>query len=149
MDVSVFGKKVRFHHIGLAVESIQAVCPSCRPFVEKSQGVSIGFIRLHGLTIELLEPFGENSPIVKSLRDGVKLLHLCYEVPDLDVALEKCASAGFHRLSRVQRAPIFENRKFVWVYSKQYGLFELLETPGNWLASALRWLPLGSWLIRS
>jgi len=143
MDVGVFGKKVRFHHIGLAVESIQAVYPSCQPFVEKSQGVSIGFIQLHGLTIELLEPFGENSPIAKSLRDGVKLLHLCYEVPDLDVALERCTSAGFHRLSRVQQAPIFENRKFVWVYSKQYGLFELLETPRSWLARFVH--PLFNW----
>ncbi len=134
MDVGVFGKKVRFHHVGLAVESIQAVCPSCQPRVEKSQGVSLGFIQLHGLTIELLEPFGENSPIAKSLHDGVKLLHLCYEVPDLDVALESCASVGFHRLSRVQRGPLFENRRFVWVYSKQYGLFELFERPGNWLA---------------
>jgi hypothetical protein len=34
----------------------------------------------------------------------------------------------------VQRAAIFENRKFVWVYSKQYGLFELLEAPESRLA---------------
>ncbi len=133
IDCALFGKQVRFHHIGLAVESIQALCPAVEPFVEKSQGVSIGFIRLHGVTVELLQPFGDNSPIAKSLRDGVKLLHLCYEVPDLDAALQTCASAGFHRLSLVLRAPIFDNRRFVWVYSKQYGLVELLEKPRNLL----------------
>jgi Glyoxalase/Bleomycin resistance protein/Dioxygenase superfamily len=127
IDCRVFGSEARLHHIGLAVESIRAVCPSCEPFVEQSQGVSLAFIELHGLTIELLEPLGEDSPIARSLRDGIKLLHLCYEVPDLDESLTQCASAGFHRISRTACAPAFGNRRFVWVYSKQYGLIELLE----------------------
>jgi methylmalonyl-CoA/ethylmalonyl-CoA epimerase len=131
IDCALFGKHVRFHHIGLAVESIQALCPAVEPLVEKSQGVAIGFIRLHGVSVELLQPVGDNSPIAKNLHDGVKLLHLCYEVPDVDAALQSCASAGFHRLSRVLHSSFFDNRRFVWVYSKQYGLVELLEKPRN------------------
>lgn len=127
IECRVFGSEARLHHIGLAVESIHAVCPSCAPFVEESQGVSLALIELHGLTIELLEPLGDASPIARSLRDGIKLLHLCYEVPDLDESLKQCAGAGFHRIAHTACAPAFGNRRFVWVYSKQYGLIELLE----------------------
>ena len=126
-ECAIFGEKASFHHVGLAVESIQEVNRSCEIFVEKTQRVSIAFILLNGVRIELLEPLGDNSPISRSLRNGTKLLHLCYEVPDLEAALELCKEAGFHRLWRPRPAPLYDNRKVAWVYSKHYGLFELLE----------------------
>ena len=127
IDCSFFGKEATFHHIGLAVRSIQEVCPACKPFAEQTQKVSLAFVDLNGVRIELLEPLGDSSPIAKNLREGVKLLHLCYEVADLEEAIEECRAAGFHRLTRPVPAPIFENRRIAWVFSKQYGLFELLE----------------------
>jgi methylmalonyl-CoA/ethylmalonyl-CoA epimerase len=127
IEHNYFGEGASFHHIGLAVESIRAICPSCEVFVEETQRVSLAFIQFNGITIELLEPHGENSPIRKSLRDGVKLLHLCYEVPDLEKSLELARQAGFHRLGPPVPTPVFDNRRLVWVYSKQYGLFELVE----------------------
>lgn len=135
IECSLFGKEARFHHIGLAVESIRAINPSCEDFIEKTQRVRLAFIFLNGIRIELLEPWGDNSPIAKSLRVGVKLLHLCYEVPDLEAALELCGSAGFHRISKPAPAPIFDNRRVVWVFSRQYGLFELVERNRKPLAS--------------
>ena len=127
IECAFFGKEARFHHIGLAVKSIREVSPSSEIFVEKTQRVLLAYIQFNGITIELLEPLGDNSPIAKSLRDGVKLLHLCYEVPDLEEALSLCRTAGFHRVSRPVPAPVFDNRRIVWVFSKQYGLFELAE----------------------
>jgi methylmalonyl-CoA/ethylmalonyl-CoA epimerase len=127
IECNFFGAGARFHHIGLAVESIQAICPSGEVFVEETQRVSLAFIQFNGITIELLEPHGENSPIKRSLREGVKLLHLCYEVPDLEKALETCRQAGFHRLGPPVPTPVFDGRRLVWVFSKQFGLFELVE----------------------
>jgi methylmalonyl-CoA/ethylmalonyl-CoA epimerase len=127
IECAFFGKEASFHHVGLAVKSIREVSPSSDIVVNKTQGVSMAFIRLYGITIELLEPLGDTSPIARSLQTGVKLLHLCFEVPDLDVALDVCRSAGFHRVSRPVTVPEFEGRKVVWVFSRQYGLFELLE----------------------
>ena len=131
IECAFSGKEARFHHIGLAVESIRAVSPSSEVVVEKTQKVSLAFIQFNWITIELLEPFGENSPIARSLRAGVSLLHLCYEVPDLEAAVELCRPAGFHRVSRPVPAQVFENRRIVWVFSKQYGLFELPERDGS------------------
>lgn len=127
IECNFFGEGARFHHIGLAVESIQAICPSAEIFVEETQRVSLAFIQFNGITVELLESDGENSPIRRSLREGVKLLHLCYETPDLEKALETCRLAGFHRLGPPVPAPLFDGRRLVWVFSKQFGLFELVE----------------------
>ncbi len=127
VECQFFGKEARLHHIGLALRSITDVCPACEPFPEQTQRVSLAFVELNGVRIELLEPLGQASPIAKSLQDGVKLLHLCYEVADLEQAVEQCRSAGFHRLTRPVPAPIFDNRRIVWVFSKEFGLFELVE----------------------
>ena len=50
-----------------------------------------------------------------------------HEVADIDVAMEQCRPAGFHCLRPPLSSPAYEDRKVAWVYSKQYGLFELLE----------------------
>ena len=124
---SFFGPGVRFHHVGLAVESIRSVSPESEPRVEHAQKVSLAFISLDGVTLELLEPFGDDSPILRNLRAGVKLLHLCFEVPDLDAAVAAGKAAGFHRISRPVETEVFPGRRVVWVHNAHYGLIELLE----------------------
>ena len=127
IECAFFGPEARFHHVGLGVTSIRAANPSAEVLVEKTQGVSLAFVSLNGITVELLEPLSADSPIARSVRDGAKLLHLCYEVDDLEAAIASSRPAGFHRLGPPAPAPVFDNRRFVWVYSKQYGLFELIE----------------------
>lgn len=127
IDRPFFGEDATLHHVGLAVNSIRAVSPESEPTANEAEGVSLAFITLNGVTIELLEPLGDNSPISNSLRNGSKLQHLCYAVPDLGAALESCKAAGFHRLSRPKPEPVFDGRRTVWVFSKHFGLFELVE----------------------
>ena len=128
IECAFFGDGARFHHIGLAVSSICELCPDCEIVSEQTQKVSLAFIKVSGVTIELLEPLDEKSPIARSLREGVKLLHLCYEVPDLESALERCCAEGFHRISKPVPTTALDNRRIVWVFSKHYGLVELLES---------------------
>jgi methylmalonyl-CoA/ethylmalonyl-CoA epimerase len=127
IDCSFFGDDARFHHIGLCVASIRAACPSAEIIENRTQGVAMAFVDLHGATVELLEPLGERSPIARSLRDGAKLLHLCFEVGDVDAAIAACRGAGFHRISPAVAVPEYEGRRIAWVFSKQFGLVELLE----------------------
>jgi methylmalonyl-CoA/ethylmalonyl-CoA epimerase len=129
IECAFFGRKARFHHIGLAVKSIREVSPSSEVVADETQRVWMAFVRLNGITVELLEPYGEDSPIERSLREGVKLLHLCYEVPNLEEALELCRPAGFHRIRPATPAPVYDNRRVVWVFSRQWGLVELIERP--------------------
>jgi methylmalonyl-CoA/ethylmalonyl-CoA epimerase len=59
-------------------------------------GVSTVFITLPNTKIELLEPLGENSPIVKFLEknpDG-GIHHICYEVDDIVAARNELKAKG-------------------------------------------------------
>jgi methylmalonyl-CoA/ethylmalonyl-CoA epimerase len=127
IDCSFFGADARFHHVGLCVASIRAACPEAQVIENHTQGVAMAFVDMHGATVELLEPLGERSPIARSLREGHKLLHLCFEVDDVDVAVAACRSAGFHRISPAVIVPEYEGRRIAWVLSRQFGLVELLE----------------------
>ena len=127
LEYSFFGPDAAFHHIGLAVHSIRAVSPSSQLMANELEGVSMAFLRLSGITIELLEPLGDSSPVRNSLRAGIKLLHICYEVPELGEAIAHCRPAGFHCLGKLKPSPAFGGRRVAWVFSKQFGLFELLE----------------------
>jgi len=126
-----FGEKARFHHIGLAVKSIRDVSPSSEVIVDSVQKVSLAFVSVGGIKIEFLEPSGEDSPVFESLKKNVKLLHICYSVPDIEKAIQECRKHGFHCIARPVPAVAFNNRKIAWVYSPVYGLIELLESPGK------------------
>ena len=124
-----FGPKARFHHLGMAVPSIEEAVAGIETIEDPIQRVSIGLVEFSGLTIELIEPSGEESPIDASLRKGTKLLHVCIEVPSMEDALEHCKKHGFRKISAEAPAAAFEKRKVVWVFSTTFGLVELLADP--------------------
>jgi methylmalonyl-CoA/ethylmalonyl-CoA epimerase len=126
-QIDFFGKEARFHHIGMAVKSIRGLCSECQIFKDETQNVHVAFITLNGIQIELIEPVNEISPVFQSLRKGIKLLHLCYEVPDLEKAIKESRKDGFHCISKPVPATAFDNRKIVWLYSREWGLIELVE----------------------
>ncbi|MGR3484530.1 MAG: methylmalonyl-CoA epimerase [Paracoccaceae bacterium] len=66
-------------------------------------GVRAAFVRMPGTAIELLEPWGEDSPVADFLRRHPQggLHHLCYGVADLDAAIARAEAEG----ARVLGAP--------------------------------------------
>ena len=95
-------KGVRIAHVGIAVRSITDVLP----FYEDVLGMEAGELaamdgaRISGLDaggplIELLEAVDDNSPIGKFVaRRGPAIHHICFEVDDLEAALDRCRAAG-------------------------------------------------------
>lgn len=124
-----FGPRALFHHVGIAVASIRDVDPTLTVVPDPRAGVSMAFLDLHGVTLELLEPLGERSPIARNVREGTKFLHLCYEVPDLAAAMAESRRCGFHRVQAPEPRPVYQERRVAWMLSTHYGLFELLEKP--------------------
>jgi len=64
--------------------------------LQHEHGVSTVFITLPNTKIELLEPLGDNSPILKFLEknpDG-GIHHICYEVDDIIAARDSLKSKG-------------------------------------------------------
>ena len=133
----------RFHHIGQAVADIgRHVEEFLRPVfgdlpitaavADPIQRVRVCFVTMPGgVTIELVEPHGEQSPvrdIVGSSRGG--LYHVFYEVPDLDRALAALRRMRCLPLGRPVPAVAFGGRRIVFLITPQRDLIELLEEEG-------------------
>jgi len=95
---------VEIAHIGVAVQriadalpfyqTILGVAPAHEP--ESKDGATIVSLSFGESDVELLEPVTEDSPIAKFLaKRGPGIHHVCYRVPDLDAALERCRNAGY------------------------------------------------------
>src|SRR3979490_3415073 len=94
-------------HVGIAVTSIPeplsfysdvlGLTPAAPP--ETAEGATTVSLHCGDADIELLEPRNPTSPVAKFLaKRGPGIHHVCYRVPDLDRALERCRAAGY-RLS--------------------------------------------------
>ena len=123
-----FGKGAAFHHVGIAVASIECCGhQEISVFEDPIQKVSVGFLESAGCRIELVAPLSTAGPVSAALKNKQKLLHLCFEVDDLDKSVLFAASRGFRCVAKPVPAAAFDGRRIAWLYSLDYGLFELLE----------------------
>ena len=95
----------RLNHVAIAVRDIAAASRVYRDTLgaevsaavpQPDHGVTTVFITLPNTKIELLEPFGTDSPIAKFLErnpDG-GMHHLCYEVDNIIAARDQLKAKG-------------------------------------------------------
>ena len=95
----------RLNHVAIAVRDIAKAAAVYRDTLgadvsekvaQPEHGVSTVFITLPNTKIELLEPLGDNSPILKFLDrnpDG-GIHHVCYEVADIRAARDRLKKDG-------------------------------------------------------
>jgi methylmalonyl-CoA/ethylmalonyl-CoA epimerase len=136
LTVVMSESRARVAHIGIAVTSIDAALgfyrdvlglPPGRP--ETVDGATIVAIPLGDVQVELLEPRDPDGPVAKFLaRRGPGIHHVCYRVPDLDRALERCRAAGFRLIDDVPRSGA-GGRRIAFVHPKTTAgiLLELTE----------------------
>ncbi|MEI9409538.1 methylmalonyl-CoA epimerase [Mesorhizobium salmacidum] len=95
----------RLNHVALAVPDLTAALAAYRntlgaevtePQALPEHGVTVVFVNVGNTKIELLEPLGENSPIVAFLAKNPSggMHHLCYEVDDILAARDQLKAAG-------------------------------------------------------
>jgi len=95
----------RLNHVAIAVSDIEAAAKVYRETLgaevsdavpQPDHGVTTIFITLPNTKIELLEPYGEASPIAKFLErnPGGGIHHICYEVEDILAARDKLVGEG-------------------------------------------------------
>ena len=98
-------------HVGIAVPSIADALPFYRDILgltpghpESADGARIVSLTLGAVDVELLEPHDPESPIAKFLtKRGPGIHNICYRVPDLDRALERCRAAGYRLVDDTPR----------------------------------------------
>jgi len=134
---------MRLHHIAYVTKDLEAQAetffqllgftPIGPPEVDKTQGVRILFLDMgHGEKLELLEPWGDNSPVQRHLQKGGGLYHLCFEVDDLADTLEKIQK---NRQAFIVReptsAPALGHQPVAFVVTKNQDLIEFVQAPNN------------------
>lgn len=126
-EVDLFGKST-FHHLGTIIpESAQPLHADLKFIRDPIQKVDVAFYRLSGMTIEVVRPYGTNSPIANALKKGIFFHHVCFAVPSIKNALEMSKKNGVLRIAAISPAKAFNDRLITWTYSRKYGLIELLE----------------------
>ncbi len=127
----------RIAHVGIAVPSIAAALPFFRDVLglepdlaEAADGATIASLRLGDAMVELLEPVTPDGPVARFLaRRGPGIHHLCYRVPDLDLALARCREAGYQLIDEVPRVGA-GGRRVAFVHPRATSgiLYELTES---------------------
>jgi methylmalonyl-CoA/ethylmalonyl-CoA epimerase len=96
-----------------------------------AQGVRVAVLMAGPTRVELIEPFGENSPVQKHLdKRGPGVHHLAFQVEDCQQAIDDMAAAGAPMIDKVP-APGAHDCKVAFVHPKYLGgvLAELVEDP--------------------
>lgn len=133
----------RLNHVGVAVPSIEAAKATYRDLYGvgdaditetkdmPAQGVRVAFVNVPNSQIELIEPLGEASPIIKFLEKNPQggQHHVCFEVADIHVAKAEMAARGATVLGEPRIGAHGTLVIFVHPKNSNGVLIELMETP--------------------
>ena len=131
----------RLNHVGVATPSIEKSVALYRdllgatkiraPFDLPPQGVRVCFVDTPNSQIELIEPLGPDSPIVKFLEKNPLggQHHVCFEVPEIHAAKAAFEAKGARVLGEPRIGA--HGTLVFFVHPKDMGgvLTEIMETP--------------------
>ena len=133
----------RLNHVGVATPSIDdsirlyrdvlGVADITEPFDLPPQGVRVCFVNLPNSQIELIEPYGEDSPIhgflAKNPNGGQH--HVCFEVADIVAARDEMRAKGATVLGTGEPRIGAHGTPVIFLHPKDMGgvLVELMEAP--------------------
>ena len=131
----------RLNHVGVATPSIERSLelyrmmfgaePHGPAFDLPAQGVRVSFVDAPNSQIELIEPLGENSPIVKFLEKNPLggQHHVCFEVPDIAEARAEFEAKGARILGDTRVGA--HGTLVFFIHPKDMGgvLTEIMESP--------------------
>ena len=131
----------KLNHVGVATPSIDDSVKMYRDLLGATsvtdkwampeQGVWVCFVNLPNAQIELIEPYGDKSPITAFLEKNPKggQHHVCFEVEDIIAARDEMKAKGATVLGEPRIGA--HGTPVIFVHPKDMGgvLVELMETP--------------------
>ena len=131
----------QFHHIGVAVKSIEATATvyvaggykqSVTTF-DPIQNVNICWLEKMDMPlVELLEPVDDTSPVNNILeKNGVIPYHTCYIVDNLEKATAELRKMRYQQVSKPAVAVAINNCRVAFYFNKNVGVIELVEAPAT------------------
>jgi len=131
----------RLNHVAIAVPDLDAAaahyreafgCKVSAPQTTETHGVTVVYVKLENATIELMAPYGENSPIAKFLERNPAggIHHIGVEVGDITAARDHAKTAGVRALGDGEPSIGLHGNPILFLHPKDlYGtLVELEQT---------------------
>lgn len=101
-------------------------------FDDETLGVSVKFYRdAGGLVFELIAPFGDRSPVLKTLKQNHRLNQLAYICPNIAEAGAALRQARAVPLGPPKPALAFSGSPVQFFWSQLGFVIELIEAPGH------------------
>jgi methylmalonyl-CoA/ethylmalonyl-CoA epimerase len=126
-------------HIGLVVKSIEEGIHNWEKafgyrqmtsVVNNSrQKVNVVFLsKKDSLTIKLIEPFDESSPVYRYAKRGGGIHHICFKCDDMSKELVRLSDLGLRTLTKPEPGEAFENENIAFIFANNGLNIELIET---------------------
>ena len=135
---------MKLHHLAVVVADIERsaefykklmnITPVTEIIHDPGQKVHIQFLAgsiLGPLQLELLTPDSDDSPLALALKKGGGPNHLCFEVADLDQALDLARQQGSRIICETVQAQAIANRRIAFVFTPDQQIVEFLEAPAD------------------
>lgn len=99
---------------------------------DEVRNVSLVFLNRYDSSelLELVSPMKEKSPVSKMLGDMKNVAmpyHICYEVKDLDNAINILKGCKYILIEKPKPVIAFDNHRIAFILRRDSGLIELLE----------------------
>lgn len=136
---------MRIHHIAYATTNISLSIKKYRllgyreetsVFEDVSRNVNISFLKhmYDNTRIELVQPINEESPVsflLKNQKNVPTPYHICYEVDNLEWAINYLKNQGFAVTIPPAPAIAFEMKRVCFLIHRMAGLIEIVEADNN------------------
>ena len=131
---------MKLHHIGKVVKNLDEAVkyhketfglePIGKRVIDTIQKVEVATLNTgygEALTLELICPISDDSPVNKFLKKGGGLHHLSFEVEDIHQAIAEVRDKGALILGEVVPSAGHKGIPSVWLYTRSRELIELME----------------------
>lgn len=124
---------MKIHHIGIATKNIEESLKKYEFFFNIKRKSEIVFDQEQNSYLIFLETneglnveFISGEKVANIVEKGIYYYHLCYEVDDIELTIERFNKKGAIIISPPKPAKLFNNRKVAFVYASD-GIVEFLE----------------------
>jgi len=131
---------MRLHHVGIITDDVKSAIqrhkalfklhPITKVVHDTNQKVAVVLLSTperEGVPIELIAPLTKDSPVSSALKRGTRLYHICFEVDDIEKALDSARKQGAIVVSPPSQAKLYKGRRIAFIYTRDKCLVEFLE----------------------
>lgn len=127
---------MKVHHIGYAVKNLEQSIGVFEALgytvgeitADAGRNIRIVFLQNGSECVELVAPDGDETPVDSVLKSvGPTPYHICYEVPNLEEALNELQKSRWIVTKQPEPAPAIGGASVAFLYHRRVGMIELVE----------------------